>query len=242
MSFDPINPVALIASAATGVGAACARELAQRADGGLILADVDEAALEACADSLDRAPERVSTLAFNPADPRRWADAADFIAAHYGRLDWALIDAGAAFPRHEDYLEYTRHGLEAVMPLIGDNRDGGAVVLMASAAALADELRADAGGGLLDLLREASRRGDRRQVRIGALAFGNPQATTWSEAPLFEDLVRTHGGTADAFLQIGQAAPPIARHPGVTLANLIPMMISEASGGGVLVVDGGHTL
>lgn len=242
MSFDPINPVALIASAATGVGATCARELAQRADGGLILADVDESALEACADSLDRAPERVSTLAFNPADPRRWADAADFIAAHYGRLDWALIDAGAAFPRHEDYLEFTRRGLEAIMPLIGDNRDGGAVVLMASAAALAEELRADVEGGLLDLIGEAARRGDRRQVRVSALAFGNPQGDMWTETPLFDDIVREQGGIANAFSQIAQIAPPIVRHPGAALTTLIPMMISEASGGGVLVVDGGHTL
>ncbi|MEQ1618461.1 MAG: SDR family oxidoreductase [Terricaulis sp.] len=242
MSFDPINPVALIASAATGVGAACARELAQRADGGLILADPDEAALEACADSLDRAPERVSTLAFNPADPTRWTDAADFIAAHYGRLDWALIDAGAAFPRHEGYLEYTQRGLEAIMPLIGDNRDGGAIVLMTSAAVLSEELRAGAEGGLMDLLRETARRGDRRQVRVGALAFGNPQAEMWTETPLFDDMIREHGGIANAFSQIAQTAPPIVRHPGASLASLIPMMISEASGGGVLVVDGGHTL
>jgi NAD(P)-dependent dehydrogenase (short-subunit alcohol dehydrogenase family) len=240
MSFDPINPVALVASAATGVGAACAREMARRADGGLVLADYDEAALEACADSLERAPERVSTLAFAPNDKLRWTHAADFVAAHYGRLDWALLDAGAAFPRRDNYLEITQRGLHALMPLIGDNRDGGAIVLLASAAALREEFDADpdGAGGLLALLRDAARKGEQIQVRVSALAFGMADSETW---PLFSDLAGQDAQSA-AFAALAGLTPPVARYPGADLSTLLPLILAEGLGGGVLVADGGHTL
>ena len=172
MGFDPINPVALVGCAGAGVGSACARELSQRADGGLILIDNDEDSLAAAADALVRPPEKVSMLALDPADASRWRDAAEFIAGQYGRLDWAFLDAGASFPRRDNYLDAARCGLEAILPLIGDNRDGGAIVFLTSAAALRQEL--DQRNGFMTLLRHAAREGAELQVRVSALAFGGP--------------------------------------------------------------------
>jgi NAD(P)-dependent dehydrogenase (short-subunit alcohol dehydrogenase family) len=236
MGFDPINPVALIGGAGAGVGAACALEMAPRADGGLILTDYDEDALAATADSLARAPERVSMLALDPADPQRWRDAAEFIAGQFGRLDWAVLDAGAAFPRRHTYLDAAAMGVEALMPLIGDNRDGGAIVLMTSAQALLEA----SGASLLDLLSAAAQRGAALQVRVSALAFGH-ESESW-DAPLFQDLLRDHGGGAGAFAYLADLDSPIARLPGVDLGKLMPLMLAEGDGGAVLAVDGAHTL
>lgn len=242
MGFDPINPVVLVGGAGSGIGAACAREMARRSDGGLILTDTDEEALAATADSLDRAPERVSMLAFDPADGRRWRDAAEFIAGQYGRLDWAILDAGAAFPRRETYLEAALRGVDAIMPLIGDNRDGGAIVLLASAPALLEETSTNTGAGLTTVLQAGARKGAPLQVRLSALAFGGSESDAWRGAPLFQDLTRLHGGVAGAFAWLSETATPQARYPGVELGALLPLMLSDADGGALLVVDGGHTL
>lgn len=242
MGFDPINPVVLVGGAGSGIGAACAREMARRSDGGLILADTNEEALASAADSLERAPERVSMLAFDPADGKRWRDAAEFIAGQYGRLDWAILDAGAAFPRRDTYLEAALRGVDAIMPLIGDNRDGGAIVLLASAAALSEKISASASAGLMTLLRAGTRRGAALQVRISALAFGGAESDTWKNVPLFPDLVRKHGGASPAFAWLSETAAPLARYPGADISALLPLMLADAEGGAVLVVDGGHTL
>ena len=237
MGFDPINPVALVGCAGAGVGSACARELSRRADGGLILIDNDEDSLAAAADALVRPPEKVSMLTFDPADASRWRDAAEFIAGQYGRLDWAFLDAGASFPRRDNYLDAARCGLDAIMPLIGDNRDGGAIIFLTSAAALREEL--DQGNGFMALLRHAAREGGELQVRVSALAFGG-DAPSWADTPLFKELA--HGDDASAFARLAEMETPVARLPGISLGELIPLMLAEADGGAVLVVDGGHTL
>ena len=126
---DRINPVTLISGAATSLSGACVRELARRSQGGLVLVDLDDAALGALADDLETqnaAPERVSTLALDVGDEERWAQAAAFVDSQYGRLDWAivnvaprpaqaaLVDFGGASPCHSAAL-----CLRAVMPQIG---------------------------------------------------------------------------------------------------------------------------
>lgn len=237
MGFDPINPVALVGCAGAGVGSACARELSRRADGGLILIDNDEDSLAAAADALVRPPEKVSMLALDPADASRWRDAAEFIAGQYGRLDWAFLDAGASFPRRDNYIDAARCGLDAIMPLIGDNRDGGAIIFLTSAAALREEL--DQKDGFMALLRRAALQGAELQVRVSALAFGG-DAPTWADTPLFKELA--HGDDSSAFARLAEMEVPVARLPGTSLGELIPLMLAEADGGAVLVVDGGHTL
>lgn len=245
MDLSPINPVALVTCAASGVGATCARELARRAAGGLLLIDFDETALLASADALEQFPERVSTLAFDVADPARWVQAAEFIDAQYGRLDWAIVDAGAAFPRRANYLDATQLSLRALMPLMGANRQGGAIILAASAVALKADLNA-AGKmpGLIQALRVAAEEGARNHVRVNAIAFGGADDSVWRNAPLFQDLARESGSERGAFVKLGKLTLPIARFPGVELDHLIAILLSDAASmsGATLVVDGSHTL
>lgn len=259
---DRINPVALITGAASGIGAAVARRLAARASGGLILVDLDETGLSDLADSLESPPERVSTLAFNVSDEARWRDAEAFIAAHYGRLDWAVVNAGVSHASAisdtsmEDWRRVMAVNLDgafltmrSVMPLLRANVQGGAIVVTASAAAIKAEPGVAAYGaskaGLLQLMRVAAREGAPDNIRVNAVAPGGVETPMWRNVPMFQDLVRDLGGERAAFDHLASLATPMARYAGADdVARLIEMLLIEPSPitGATLVVDGGYTL
>jgi NAD(P)-dependent dehydrogenase (short-subunit alcohol dehydrogenase family) len=265
MEADRLDAVALITGAASGIGAACARDIARRSEGGLILIDYDEDALSAVADDLEKqnvAPERVSTLAFDVADQEWWTRAASFIRGQYGRLDWAIVNAGVAHSStiaDTDLVDWRRVmstnldgaflTLRTVMPLMRSNIRGGSIVVTASAAALKAEPGVGAYGaskaGLLQLMRVAAKEGAPDNIRVNAIAPGGVETPMWSSMPWFQDLVREKGGEREAFDQIASLATPLARYASADdIARLIIMLLSDESPitGATLVVDGGYTL
>lgn len=263
MEMSRLNAVALITGAASGIGAAVARDIARRSDGGIILVDIDSRELDAVADSLaDAAPERVSTLAFDVADPERWDQASDFIASQYGRLDWAVVNAGIAHSAtiaETDLVDWRRVmstnldgaflTLRTVMPLMKGNALGGSIVVSASAAAIKAEpgvgAYAASKAGLLQLMRVAAKEGAPDRIRVNAIAPGGVETPMWSSMPWFQDLVRDTGSERAAFDQIAKLATPLARYAKADdIARLIVMLLSDEAPitGATLVVDGGYTL
>lgn len=265
MDAQRLDAVALITGAGSGIGAACARDIARRSDGGLILADLDEDALARVADDLEArgvAPERVSTLAFDVADPERWSQASEFIRAQYGRLDWAVVNAGVAHAApiaETDLVDWRRVmstnldgaflTLRTVMPLMRNNLQGGAIVVTASAAALKAEPGVAAYGaskaGLLQLMRVAAKEGAPDNIRVNAIAPGGVETPMWSQVPMFQDIVRELGSERAAFDHIAKLATPLARYASADdIARLIVMLLSDESPitGATLVVDGGYTI
>lgn len=237
MDLDRINPVTLIAGAATGVGAEAAHALARRSTGGLILVDANDAALAALADELDSknlSPERVSTLAIDIADAARWKQAGDFIHAQYGRIDWAVVDAATA-----DSALLT---LRSLIALMAHNAQGGAIVLSVSPALLkADPNAAKAG---LQLARVAAKEGAPDNVRVNAIAPIRADAK-WKNAPSFQDLVRQKGDERAALEAIGKLAAPVARYDrpdGVGRLMITLLSDEHPITGATLVVDAGHAL
>ena len=259
---ERINPVALITGAASGIGAAVAQSLARKATGGLILVDVNEDGLHATADALENAPERVSTLAFDVADSARWRTAAEFIADQYGRLDWAVVNAGIAHSGSiadtslEDWRRVMATNLDgafltlrSVMPLMRANQQGGAIVVTGSAAGIKAEPGVAAYGaskaGLLQLMRVAAKEGAPDGIRVNAVAPGGVETAMWRKVPMFQDLVRQTGSERAAFDHIAKLATPLARYAAAEdVARLIDMLLTDPSPitGATLVVDGGYTL
>ena len=259
---DRINPVALITGAASGIGAAVAQRLATKATGGLILIDRDEAGLEATADALVNAPERVSTLAFDVADEARWTQAAHFITDQYGRLDWAVANAGIAHAsaitetEYEDWrrVRATNLGgafltLKYTMPLMRMNTQGGAIVVVGSAMATKAEPGVAAYGaskaGLMQLMRVAAKEGAPDRIRVNAVAPGGVETPIWRDVPMFQDLVRETGSERAAFARMAEMATPLARYAQADdIARAIDMLLTDPSPitGAALLIDGGYTL
>lgn len=226
MIGERINPVALVCGAADGPGFACAAALAETADGGLILADADEPALESAADALPNPPERVSTLAFPPGDTRRWADVIDFIATHYGRLDWAVVTAAAPPEGGLADLDTPILALDSLMGLLGENNRGGAAVLVVDA-------RAAMKASVLHVLRTAAQAGARSNVRVNAIMYGGSDAPAWRSAARIESL------DDQALSLVRRMSPPIASVVGHGLESVLPVLLSDRShlNGATLVVD-----
>lgn len=242
----------LITGASARSGATLTRVLASRAQGGLILADADDTALSTIADELESrgaAPERVSTLAFDAADEQRWGQAEAFIDSQYGRLDWAVLDIGAApAPADDGLVQWGRPStpaidtaylsLRAVMRLMQRNSNGAAVIVAAPAALLSE---ADA--VLPRLITSASKEAAHDNIRINTLVLDPGDA--WPNAPRFDDLVREGGGERAALdLITAMGAPAIRYTSAGDITPLAAILLSDASAltGATIIVEGGHAL
>ncbi len=259
---DRLNPVALITGAASGIGAALAHRLSPRATGGLILIDQNERGLAKLADSLAEPPERVSTLAFDVADPERWARAGDFILDHYGRLDWAAANAGvahAAAIADMSYDEWRRVlgvnldgvflTLKTAMPIMRVNQQGGSIVITASASGVKAEPNVAAYGAskaaALHLTKVAAREGAPHRIRVNAVAPGGVETPMWRDQPFFQDLMREAGSERAAFDRLAADATPLGRYASADeIAELMEMLLCGGAPmtGATIVVDGGYTL
>ena len=239
---------ALITGAASGIGLATARYLAEHGAGRLILVDRDEPRLEAV-----HLPSEVVRVAGDVADPAIWS------GLQLGELDHAVVNAGVAgvalvtnmqFDEWRRILSSNLDGafltLQAALRSL---RDGGSVVCVASAAGLKAEMGigayAASKAGLIQLARVAAKEVAARKIRVNVIAPGGVETAIWESEQLQARI--TAIGRDAAFAEIAAQGTPLGRfaRPAEIAGQIAFLLSNETSGyltGSVLVSDGGYLL
>ncbi len=245
---DFSSATVLVTGAASGIGAATARLLAERG-AKLILMDRDEGGL--CAFD---APQIVGDVA----DEQLWRD------ADLSGLTHAVINAGIGeggkpiadlpFAEWRRVMSVNLDGaflsLSAAMRAIKATGRGGGIVLTASVAGIKAEPGIAAYGAskaaVLHLARIAAKEGAPDRIRVNAIAPGGVETPIWSNLAFFKDLVAAHGSEEAAYTAMASMATPLARYAKPEeIAAQIAFLLSDNAAfntGSTLVTDGGYSL
>ena len=258
-----VGKIALVTGAGSGIGAATSARLAEAGVGGLALVDSNGVAVDQVAARLDRSGLRLLTRTADVADEDAWLEIEEAVRGAFGRLDYAVANAGIAHGeplaehRFEEWrrvlavnLDGTFLTLRSAIRLIRGGGRGGAVVVVASAAALKAEPGIAAYGaskaGALQLARVAAKEGAPDRIRVNAILPGGVQTPIWRDVPFFQQLVQETGGEQAAFDRMAPLATPLGQYATANeVANQIAFLLSDAASsmtGAALVVDGGYTL
>ena len=238
----------LITGAASGIGAATARLLAERG-AKLILMDRDEGGL--CAFEGRR-------IVGDVADESLWRDA-DLTGLTHAVINAGIGEGGTAiadlsFADWRRVMSVNLDGaflsLSAAMRAIKATGQGGGIVVTASVAGIKAEPGIAAYGAskaaVLHLARIAAKEGAPSGIRVNAIAPGGVETPIWSNLAFFKDLVAAHGSEEAAYTAMASMATPLARYAKPDeIAGQIAFLLSDAAGfntGSTLVTDGGYSL
>lgn len=248
--FDFTGRHALVTGAASGIGAATARWLAEHGAAELVLVDIDHAGLEA----LDL-PCGVRLHAGDVADEGLW----DTIEAELPRLDHAVINAGIAdgapivsqslegWQRmHAVNLQGAFLALRCALRVMQRGEGPRSVVLTSSTAGVKPLAGTSAYGttkaAIAHLAKVAAL--EHPGIRVNAIAPGRVETPIWTKTAQFRSMVEEHGSeeaamaalvaqvsTADRVAQAGDMASQI----GFLLSDLAWTITGD-----VLVSDCGY--
>jgi 2-keto-3-deoxy-L-fuconate dehydrogenase len=255
--------VALITGAASGIGAATAARLAAEGVGGLVLVDRDADGVRGLASTLPLPPARVLATAHDVADEQGWEATSTGITERFGRLDLAVANAGVATGGRivdctlQEWRRITATNLDGVfltlrtsMKLIQQGQRGGAIVVVASAAAIKAEPRVGAyaasKAGALQLAKVAAKEGAGDRIRVNVVLPGGVKTPIWRTVPFFQDLLAQTGSEDAAFDAMASMATPLGRYATADeIATQIVWLLSDqtaAMTGSAVVIDGGYVL
>jgi len=250
---DMTGKVALVTGAASGIGAACARALAEAGAAKLILVDLDRERLEA----LDLSCE-TSIHAGDVADEALW----DAVEAEGGPIHASVLNAGIS----GDAAPIAKMTLESWRNIMAVNLDGAflslrsamrlavddsAMVLTASVTGVKAEkgiaAYASSKAAVMQLAKVAAKESADRGIRVNAIAPGGVDTAIWDGVPFFDDLVEKHqGNRAGAIATMAQQVSPNGRFATADeIAGQIMFLLSDHAAnitGSTLVSDGGFRL
>jgi 2-keto-3-deoxy-L-fuconate dehydrogenase len=255
------DAVALVTGAASGIGEAVARRLVAEGVSSLLLVDRDASGLARVARTF--APGVVLQRVHDVADEHAWVETAREVQTRFGRLDYAVANAGVSdagtiaefpFERWRRVMSVHLDGvfltLKASMPLIKAGGRGGAIVVVSSVSGVKAEPGVGAYGAskaaAVQLAKVAAKEGAPDRIRVNAILPGGVETPIWREMPFFQDLIAQHGSEAAAFAAMGKMATPLGRYASAhEIAGQIAHLLSDDSGlmtGAALVIDGGYSL
>lgn len=241
---------ALVTGAASGIGAACAKALADRGIAKLFLVDLDEAGMAA----LDLGDCEVERIVGSVSDEALWAD----LEPRMSGLDHAVVNAGIgaggklqelSFADWRRVMDVNLDGafltLAASMRAMGDK--GGSAVITSSSTAV----KAVSGIGPYGVAKAAVAHMARiaaldgaPNIRVNAIAPGGVDTNIWDSSDDFKRSVEAQG--REATLKAMAGTTPSGRFASSEeIALSILYMLSDAGAnitGHVLVSDGGFTL
>lgn len=242
---------ALVTGAASGIGAACAKELVARGAVRLWLVDVDAAGM----DALDLGTCEVHRIVGSVADEALWQALEPRLAG----LDHAIVNAGIgsggpiASVSLAEWRKVMAVNLDgAFMTLASSLRamqaKGGSAVVVASTTGL----KPIAGIGpygvakaaVAHMARIAALENARNNIRVNAIAPGGVDTAIWESGEDFQRSVAAIG--REATLKAMAKTTPLGRFAtSAEMADSILYLLSDAASnitGHVMVSDGGFTL
>lgn len=242
---------ALVTGAASGIGAACAKALAERGAARLFLVDVDAAGM----DALDLPGCEVHRIVGSVADEALWAS----LAPRLTGLDHAVVNAGigSGGPISSISLAEWRRVMAvnldgAFLTLATSLRamegKSGSVVVVASTTGLKPVPGIGPYGvskaAVAHMARIAAAENARKGIRVNAVAPGGVDTAIWETGADFQASVAAIG--RDATLKAMAKTTPLGRFASSEeMAESICYLLSDAAAnitGHVLVSDGGFTL
>jgi NAD(P)-dependent dehydrogenase (short-subunit alcohol dehydrogenase family) len=227
MNRDPglTDRVALVTGAASGIGAATARLLAEQG-AVVVCTDLDGDAVETIARGLPGRPAR--GLPLDVRDEAAWARAIESTLRHEGRVDVLVHGAGisAASPLRDTTLADWRRVLDTNLNgtflairagIRAMEETGGAIAVIGSASGIRPAPGAAAystsKAALRMLVQTAAKECKELgiDIRINLISPGGVKTPMWRAMPFFQDLVSQHGSEEAAFAALAgwsEGVPP----------------------------------
>jgi 2-keto-3-deoxy-L-fuconate dehydrogenase len=257
MSGRFAGKVALVTGAASGIGAAFARQVAAEGAAGLALLDRNGGALGALVAEL---PCPTHVMAGDVGDAAVWTRFEVEIAQQFGGIDLALANAGIGHAMRpiaelepEDFTRVVSVNLTGAFLTLRTGlrlmRDCGAIVLVASSMALKPS-PGTAGYGaskaaLLQLTKIAALEAAPRGIRVNAISPGGVETPLFRGQEFFQGLIDQTGSERGAFDALASRTP-LGRYASTEeTSGLIAFLMSAEAAqltGANLVADAGMTL
>ncbi|QQQ18720.1 SDR family oxidoreductase [Brevundimonas vitis] len=252
--------VALITGAASGIGLATVRKLADDGATALVLSDRDEVGLGAIGAEMEARDVPLMLCRQDIADEAAWDGLEMGIKHRWKGLDTVVVNAGISdsgpiaelsFADWRRVMSVNLDGafltLRSGMRLL---RDSGAAVVVSSASAIKAEPGVGAYGAskaaALQLAKVAAKEGAARGIRVNAVLPGGVQTPIWTQMAFFRDMIAEHGSEQAAFDALAAVATPLGHYARPEeIAGQIAFLLSPAARsmtGTALVVDGGYSL